>query len=95
MILFTVFAYLSVISLGLLLLCFIWKWDDSLSLTFITLLMVGMVGMIISAGVVISDAKQTEYPLSEYDCKIKVVEFEEHRDTILVVTPKEEKNGTE
>lgn len=30
-----------------------------------------------------------EYPASEYNFKIKVVEFEEQRDTILVVTPKE------
>ena len=95
MTLFTIFTYLSVISLVLLLLCFILKWDDLFFLTFITSLMVGMVGMIISAGLVISDAKQIEYPSSEYDFKIKVVEFEEHRDTILVVTPKEEKNGTE
>ena len=30
-----------------------------------------------------------EYPVSEYTFKIKVVEFEEQRDTILVVIPKE------
>lgn len=30
-----------------------------------------------------------EYPASEYTFKIKVVEFEEQRDTILVVIPKE------
>ena len=37
------------------------------------------------------DRKQPskEYPASEYTFKIKVVEFEEQRDTILVVIPKE------
>lgn len=29
-----------------------------------------------------------EYPASEYTFKIKVIEFEEQRDTILVVIPK-------
>ena len=34
--------------------------------------------------------KQTkEYPASEYTFKIKVVEFEQQKDTILVVIPKE------
>lgn len=31
-----------------------------------------------------------EYPVSKYTFKIKVVEFEEQRDTILVVIPKED-----
>lgn len=44
----------------------------------------------------INDGKNTqkqikEYQASEYTFKIKVVEFEEQRDTILVVIPKEEK----
>lgn len=30
-----------------------------------------------------------EYPVSEYTFKIKIVEFEEQRDTILIVIPKE------
>lgn len=40
----------------------------------------------------ISGVKQNspkEYPASEYTFKIKVVEFEEQRDTILVIIPKD------
>ena len=37
---------------------------------------------------VIKKSIPKEYPASEYYFKIKVVEFEEQRDTILVVIPK-------
>ena len=40
-----------------------------------------------NAGIIKKGPK--EYPASEYTFKIKVVEFEEQRDTILVVIPKE------
>ena len=64
-------------------------WDDSVFIASTIVLIVSGLGMIISAGFVKPDIKPIEYPASEYNFKIKVVEFEEQRDTILVVTPKE------
>ena len=55
----------------------------------------GLVIMIVSFSIMICCAlyhrKQCpkEYPASEYTFKIKVIEFEEQKDTILVVIPKE------
>jgi hypothetical protein len=43
----------------------------------------------ISSAISLRQGMAIEYPASEYDFKIKVVEFEEHRDTILVVIPKD------
>lgn len=88
MILCIIFTCLFVINLGLLLLYSFTDWDDDKPLVVsFTLLIVSVVCMILSA--VLLTRKAIEYPVSEYDFKIKVVEFEEHRDTILVVTPKD------
>ena len=81
---------LFVISLILLVLYSLTDWNDEKTLiTIIISLIVSMAGMISSAASLMQDIKAIEYPASEYDFKIKVVEFEEHRDTILVVTPKD------
>ena len=89
MILFIISTCLLVISLVLLLLGINKDWNDLAFVFIISLLMVSGLGMMISAGLDNPSTKVIEYPTSEYDFKIKVVEFEEHRDTILVVTPKE------
>lgn len=89
MALFIIFTSLFVITLVLLLLCTFMDWDDSVFIASTIVLIVSGLGMIISAGFVKPDIKPIEYPASEYNFKIKVVEFEEQRDTILVVTPKE------
>lgn len=79
---------LFVISLILLVLYSLTDWNDEKTLIAI------IISLTVSAGCMIASAvpltrKAIEYPASEYDFKIKVVEFEEHRDTILVVTPKD------
>ena len=63
--------------------------NNKTAFTLFVLLIVSGISMVVSAGFVKQDVKAIEYPASEYTFKIKVVEFEEHRDTILVVTPKE------
>lgn len=63
---------------------------DAKTFSFLIILLVASgLWMITSAGFVKKDIKPIEYPASKYDFKIKVVEFEEHRDTILIVIPKE------
>jgi len=90
MTLLIIFTSLFVTSLVLLSLCIYAEWDVGGWFTaLIILLMVSGFGMVISAGLVKPNIKPVEYPISEYNFKIKVVEFEEQRDTILVVTPKE------
>lgn len=64
-------------------------WDKEIFSFFVVLLIGSGLSLVISAGFVSKKVKPIEYPVSEYDFKIKVVEFEEHRDTILVVTPKD------
>ena len=89
MVLFIISTCLLVISLVLLLLGINKDWNDLTFVFIISLIMASGLGMMISAGLDNSSTKVIEYPTSEYDFKIKVVEFEEHRDTILVVIPKE------
>ena len=93
MTLFIIFICLFVSSLALLLICFHEDWSDGMFIASIVLFVASGLGMIISAGFVKPDIKPIEYPASEYDFKIKVVGFEEQRDTILVVTPKEKGYG--
>lgn len=88
MILCIIFTCIFVISLMLLLLYSLTDWGNEKTLIAI------IISLLVSAGCMVSSAvpliqKAIEYPASEYDFKIKVVEFEEHRDTILVVTPKD------
>ena len=84
-----IFTSLFVISLILLLLYSLTDYNDEKTLIAIIIsLIVSTAGMISSAASLMQDIKAIEYPASEYDFKIKIVEFEEHRDTILVVTPK-------
>ena len=89
MILFIISICLLVISLVLLLLGINKDWNDLAFVFIISLIMASGLGMMISAGLDNPSTKVIEYPTSEYDFKIKVVEFEEHRDTILVVIQKE------
>ncbi len=89
MILFIIFICLFGVSAVLTFLCIEMDWGNSTLTASIILLIVSVLGTIISAGFVNLCTKPIEYPASEYDFKIKVVEFEEHRDTILVVIPKE------
>lgn len=83
-----IFTCIFVISLVLFLLYSLTDWGNEKTLIAI------IISLLVSAGCMLSSAvplirKAIEYPVSEYDFKIKVVEFEEHRDTILVVTPKD------
>lgn len=79
-----------VISIVLLVLYSFKDWTDEKTLIVIIIsLIVSAACMILSAATIRHDIKAIEYPASEYDFKIKVIEFEEHRDTILVVTPKD------
>jgi len=91
MILFIIFVCLFFISSVLLILSFAMNWNYSAFLDFIILFcfIASGSGTIISAALIKPDIKAIEYPASEYNFKIKVVEFEENRDTILVVIPKE------
>lgn len=90
MILCTIFTCLFVISIVLLVLYSFKDWTDEKTLIVIIISsVVSAACMILSAATLRQDIKAIEYPASEYDFKIKVVEFEEHRDTILVVTPKD------
>ena len=90
MILCIIFTCIFVISLVLFFLYSLTDWDNEKTLIAIIIsLIVSTAGMISSAASLMQDIKVIEYPASEYDFKIKVVEFEEHRDTILVVTPKD------
>jgi len=76
-----------------IILCLIGIFTDcdvkSFTILLISLIVSGILLILGSAGFVKQNVKAIEYPASKYDFKIKVVEFEEHRDTILVVTPKE------
>ena len=90
MILCIIFTCIFVISIVLLVLYSFKDWTDEKTLIVIIIsLIVSAACMILSAATLRQDIKAIEYPASEYDFKIKVVEFEEHRDTILVVTPKD------
>lgn len=90
MILCIIFTSLFVISLILLFLYSLTDWDDTKTFVAIIVLhIVSGVCMLASAASLRQEIKAIEYPVSEYDFKIKVIEFEEHRDTILVVTPKD------
>lgn len=85
-----IFTCLFVISIVLLVLYSFKDWTDEKALIAIIILcVVSAACMISSAASLRQDIKTIEYPASEYDFKIKVVEFEEHKDTILVVTPKD------
>lgn len=90
MTLFIIISCLFVIDLVLLFLCSYNDWGSGWFDAILSLLIVFWLGMIISAGFVSKKVKPVEYPVSEYDFMIKIVEFEEQRDTILVVIPKEE-----
>jgi len=88
MILCIIFTSLFVISLILLFLYSLTDGDDTK--TFVAIIILHIVsGVCMVSSAVLLTRKAIEYPASEYDFKIKVVEFEEHRDTILVVTPKD------
>jgi len=89
MILFIIFSCLFIISLILVFLCLIEDWYDSALDTFTIVLIISSLGMIVSAAFINPGIKSIKYPVSEYDFKIKVIEVEEQRDTILVVIPKE------
>lgn len=69
----------------------LFDWKDWVFITGVTTTIVFCIATITlilcNAGVIKHGPK--EYPASEYTFKIKVVEFEEQRDTILVVIPKE------
>ena len=78
-----------VISFVLLIPCTLADWRDWIFTTLCILLFVSGIGAVVSAAFVERDVKPREYPASEYYFKIKVVGFEEYRDTILVVIPKE------
>lgn len=69
--------------------CCLMDWHEGLFTASIILLLLSGIGLMISAVYSKPDVKPIEYPASEYTFKIKVVEFEEQRDTILVVIPKE------
>ena len=86
---FIIFNCLFIISLGLLFSCFFADWNDWVFVALCILIIVSGLGMIFSAALVKPDIKAIEYPASEYTFKIKVVELEEQKDTILVVIPKE------
>lgn len=51
--------------------------------------LISMVSFALCRNIVIKQNSPKEYSASEYTFKIKVVKFEEQRDTILVVIPKE------
>lgn len=89
MTLLIIFFCLFVASLILIFLCLSTDWNDWIFQASNILLLVSGLGMIICAGFGKPDIKPIEYPASEYDFKIKVVEFEEQKDTILVVIQKE------
>ena len=89
MTLFMIFISLLGVSLILIFLCLFMDWNDWIFIVSDILLLVSGLGMIICVGFSKPDIKPIEYPASEYDFKIKVVEFEEQKDTILVVIPKE------
>lgn len=63
--------------------------DDAKTFIVLIILFVASAVCMVSYAVSLNQEKPREYPASEYDFKIKVVEFEEQRDTILVVTPKD------
>ncbi len=69
--------------------CCYMDWNEGVFTTSIILLLLSGIGLMVSAAYSKPDIKPIEYPASEYTFKIKVVEFEEQRDTVLVVTPKE------
>ena len=60
--------------------------DDIVAVVTAILLIVSSAIAILSANTTICKKSEIqEYPLSEYDFKFKIVEFEEQKDTILVV----------
>lgn len=82
---------ISLFATGLIIaiICCFMDWYEGLFTASIILLLLSGIGLIVSAACSKPDVKAKEYPASEYTFKIKVVEFEEQRDTILVVIPKE------
>lgn len=90
MILFIIFGCFIMLDTLLLILSICIDWNNWVFGILCALLVISGFGMIICAAFINPGAKAIEYPSSEYTFKIKVVEFEEHRDTILVVIPKEE-----
>ena len=89
MTLFIIITCLFILTLTLLFVSIFADWDEPVCLIILMLLIIFGVGMIAAAAHAKPNIKPIEYPASEYTFKIKVVEFEEQRDTILVVTPKE------
>lgn len=87
--LFVICVSLFIVCLVIMIICYFTDLLEEIFPTSLILLMVSGIGMIVSAAHIKPDVKAKEYPASEYDFKIKVVEFEEKRDTILVVIPKE------
>ena len=89
MILLIICISLFAISLIIAITCCFMDWHEGLFTASIILLLLSGIGLVVSAVYSKPDIKPIEYPASEYTFKIKVVEFEEQRDTILVVTPKD------
>lgn len=89
MALFIIFTCLFIVSPILSVLSIYTDWSYKWFLAFIILFFISGLGIIVSSAFVKPDKKAIEYPASEYTFKIKVVEFEQQRDTILVVIPKE------
>ena len=90
MTLFIISICLFIVNLVLLIICILADWNVWIFVALDVLILVSGLGFILSAIYIKQDVKTIEYPASEYDFKIKVVEFEEQKDTILVVIPKEE-----
>lgn len=90
MTLFIISICLFVVSVVLLIICILADWNAWVFIALTILLLVSGLGFVLSPIYIKPDIKSIEYPASEYDFKIKVVEFEQQKDTILVVIPKEE-----
>ena len=89
MILFIICTSVFILSLIIVFACMFADLDEIMFIISIISLALSGIGMIVFATSNKQDIKAIEYPASKYDFKTKVVEFKEHRDTILVVTPKE------
>lgn len=89
MILFTTCISVFVTCLAIIITCYFIDCREEVFVISMILLMASGIGMVASSGSIKPDIKAIEYPASEYNFKIKIVELEEQRDTILVVTPKE------
>ena len=83
-------AFLCAFGLTVTVLAYMYDWKDwafTGTITMIASFLVMIICVIYNDDVTKEYPK--EYPASEYTFKIKVVEFNEQRDTILVVIPKE------